>query len=563
MARDAFGRGKDSARREELERQAQEEVERLTRRSSTPGGMGPMPGPGGGGGQMGVGPPSALEMMAQQMRQRRKPRESGRGDGGFTNTPTGPRQVMAAGLISGSVGSGFGPAGLNPGPAFARSMNPQPPPTAFAEPEFDMGRGGYEAPPMPSFDPDMMEEEEMNLTEMAIRDQAARSGTRPEDLVVNYDPESAEEARDRAMRQFHERQQQRGRSSLPLTASMARDPFAPAAMRNQAASAIADARASGPPPTPTVGGALGRLAAQRRSTGPDSGPTRRPALGRGSAPARGRQAPPATPHEAPPPGSSPDAASPTTAPPAPPSPMPLASPSSSPASTQPTSASADPARSGVSAEGQGSPVADRPAAEAGGALARLIARRRSAQFPSEAPTAPEPAVPEAPGGIGSLHSRARAESRSVVPDVAPAPAASRPARARAVPQPPAAEAAPARPAPRAAATKAPRAKATSAKPAPVAAKPAPSAAATAATKAPRAKAPSAKPALAATKPAPRADATKAPRAKAPATGPVPASEADPAATRSARARPAATRTGAATPAAPAAPGRKPRPRPTI
>ncbi len=283
--KDPFGRGRDAARREELERQAQEEVERLTRRP--PGGGGGMGGGGmgggmGGGGGMrgggaGIGPPSPLEMMAQQMRERRtsRRRDETRGDG-FTDSAGTRGRAIPAGLISGSVGSGFGPAGLNPGPAFARAMNPQPPPSAFEEPAFEgaMGRSQQYQPPIPRGDEEEIEEEAMSVTEIALMDHAARSGSKPEDLVVQYDPVSAEDARDKAMAKFRDRQK-RQLPSRPITAGMAKDPFMPAAMRNQASAAIAQARASGPPPTPTVGGALGRLAAQRRQESKSAAPVRR------------------------------------------------------------------------------------------------------------------------------------------------------------------------------------------------------------------------------------------------------------------------------------------------
>jgi len=391
---------KDAARRAEFERQAKEEVERLTRRPPGGGagggmggaGMGPaMGGMGGmGGGGRAAGPPSPLEMMAQQMRERRKPREAGpTRKGGFRDSGAGAGRVVPAGLISGSVGSGLGPAGLNPGPAFARGMNPTPPPAAFSEPEFETMGGSY-APSMPTYDPDVLEDEEMSITEMALMDQASHSGMRPEDLVVQYDAQSAEEARDRAMRAFHERQQGRV-ASRPVTASMANDPFVPAAMRNQAAAAIARAKTSGPPPTPTIGGALGRIAAERRQQAA-SKPAPKPAASTAAAPKPAAST----------------AAAPKPAAPKAEAPKPAASTAEAPKAAAPK-AEAPKAAAAPRPAPEPEPVvtsAPEPAA-GGGALARLLARRREAQ-------AYEEAAPPAP--TGGLHARQRAESRALAPD---------------------------------------------------------------------------------------------------------------------------------------------------
>ncbi|MDQ3897379.1 MAG: hypothetical protein M3326_09100, partial [Actinomycetota bacterium] len=61
-----FGRDKDQARKEELDRQAAEEVERLTRRGGPPGMGGGMPGMGGPGGPP-IGIPSPLERIAAEV----------------------------------------------------------------------------------------------------------------------------------------------------------------------------------------------------------------------------------------------------------------------------------------------------------------------------------------------------------------------------------------------------------------------------------------------------------------------------------------------------------------
>jgi len=241
-----FGKDKD-ARKEELDRQAAEEVERLTRRGGPPGmaGGGGMPGMGGMGGSP-IGPPSPLERMAAELADGARPvqrRQQAR------KAAPKPQQASTP-MPSGEVGSSFGPGGLNPGP---RAGGGAPPPPAFGD-GGGYGDGGHvTGPPVYNAgEPD--EEEEMSITELALMDHAAHTGHRPEDLVMQYDAGSAEEMRDAAMRQFYERQQAR----RPGAAT--NSPFAPAGMR----------RSSGPAPLRSnddpaaAGGALAQRLANRR-----------------------------------------------------------------------------------------------------------------------------------------------------------------------------------------------------------------------------------------------------------------------------------------------------------
>jgi len=242
-----FGKDKDN-RREELDRQAAEEVERLTRRSAPPSG------PGGGGGMAGMGGPphvpSPLEMMAERVRD--KPRPSQRATSAAPRRPAPTAQAFTP-LPTGGVGSSFGPAGLSPGPRTGASA---PPPSAFGGGGYDEDFGGaVDGPPVYyAGEPD--EEEEMSITEMALMDHAAATGHNPEDLVMQYDASSAEEMRDSAMRAFYERQQSR------RPAPAGNNPFAPVGMRAGPPGAT---RVKPPEDPAAAGGALAqRLAARRR-----------------------------------------------------------------------------------------------------------------------------------------------------------------------------------------------------------------------------------------------------------------------------------------------------------
>lgn len=245
-----FGKDKDSARKEELDRQAAEEVERLTRRGGPPAGMG---GRGGGmGGMPGMGPvgiPSPLERIAEELRD--APRPSMRRQAPPRKAAPKAQQAFTP-MPSGSVGSSFGPGGLNPGPRMGGSA---PPPPAFGGGAYDDDQGGLvTGPPVYNAgEPD--ENEEMSITELALMDHAAHTGHSPEDLVIRYDASSAEEMRDRAMRTFYERQQSR------RPGTQTNNPFAPAGMRGGPAGSAPMARNDDPA---AVGGALAQRVANRR-----------------------------------------------------------------------------------------------------------------------------------------------------------------------------------------------------------------------------------------------------------------------------------------------------------
>jgi hypothetical protein len=249
----ARNKDRDAARREELERQAAEEVARLTRQGGPPGGPAGM----GAGGHF--QPPSPLEMMAEQVAGRSRPTARR-----TQAARPAPSQAFTP-LPTGAVGSSFGPGGLNPGPR-GMGMSPPPPPAfgggAVDEDYYDDDGGGggrgYGGPAPYDAEPD--EDEEMSVTEMALMDHAARTGHSPEDLMMRHDAASAEEMREQAMRAFYERMQSRG-SSGPTTD----DPFAPAGRRGPRAGgggAAVRRRAQDPA---AAGGALAqRLAARRR-----------------------------------------------------------------------------------------------------------------------------------------------------------------------------------------------------------------------------------------------------------------------------------------------------------
>jgi len=240
-----FGKDKN-ARNEELDRQAAEEVERLTRRGMGGGAPGM---PGMGGGPPRLGPPSPLEMMAAEVADRPSP---GRRRAEPARRPAARPQQAFTPMPSGQVGSSFGPGGLNPGPRGGVSA---PPPPAFGGGAYDEDYGGHvTGPPVYNAEPD--EDEEMSITEMALMDHAARTGHNPEDLVMMYDAGTAEEMRDQAMRRFYERQAGRG------PAGGSNDPFAPAGKRRGPAGPASAPRREDPA---AAGGALAqRLAARRR-----------------------------------------------------------------------------------------------------------------------------------------------------------------------------------------------------------------------------------------------------------------------------------------------------------
>ncbi len=220
---------------------AAEEVERLTRRGGPPG-------MGGGGSGAPEFMSSPLDMIAAEMAE--KPRPSQRRQAAPRKVASKPQQAFTP-MPSGSVGSSFGPGGLNPGP---RGMAPAAPPPAFGGGAYDDDYGGaVTGPPVYNAEPD--EDEEMTITELALMDQAAHTGHRPEDLVMQYDAGTAEEMRDQAMRQFYERQQ--SRRPGPSTNS----PFAPAGMRRGSSGGGGGGRSDDPA---VAGGALAQRLANRR-----------------------------------------------------------------------------------------------------------------------------------------------------------------------------------------------------------------------------------------------------------------------------------------------------------
>ena len=239
-----FGRDRDSARKEELDRQAAEEVERLTRRGGPPGAM-PNTGQ--------VGMMSPLERIAAEAREApppsQRPRQAPR-----RPVPAQPQAFTP--LPSGSVGSSFGPGGLNPGPRMAGAA---PPPPAFGGGAYDEDYGGHVVGPPVYNAGEYDEEEEMSITEMALMDHAARTGHNPEDLVMHYDASSAEEMRDAAMRQFYARQAARQPTGIQTN-----NPFAPAGMRRGPAGPAGGVGRRNDDPAAAGGALAQRLANKRR-----------------------------------------------------------------------------------------------------------------------------------------------------------------------------------------------------------------------------------------------------------------------------------------------------------
>lgn len=183
--KERFGRPKGPSR-EDIEREAEKELARLTRNAPSPSMGGGLSGGGVSGGTFG-GPAgemaTPLDEIASSVR-------SGR--------PSAPNLGVLDTI-------GGGPGGYKSGAG-----------------EFDRGLGGYGGPsarrggatgegPAPGLPADFEdpEEERATITELALRDLAARDGTDPEDLVIHQDPGMAEAMRDEAMRRFFDRQQTR------------------------------------------------------------------------------------------------------------------------------------------------------------------------------------------------------------------------------------------------------------------------------------------------------------------------------------------------------------------
>ena len=175
--KERFGRPKGPSK-EDIEREAERELARLTRNAPGPSTGGGLGGPDGG-----MGTP--LDEIASSVRRGR---------------PSAPEPNLG---VLGSIGGG--PGGHKSGAG-----------------EFDRGLGGYGGPsarrgggaaegPAPGLPADFEdpEEERATITELALRDLAARDGTSPDDLVIRQDPGMAEAMRDEAMRRFFDRQQTR------------------------------------------------------------------------------------------------------------------------------------------------------------------------------------------------------------------------------------------------------------------------------------------------------------------------------------------------------------------
>ncbi|MGI8806700.1 MAG: zinc ribbon domain-containing protein [Acidimicrobiales bacterium] len=323
-----FGKDK-SGRNEELDRQAAEEVERLTRRGGPPG-------MGGGGGMGGMGGPpqimsSPLDMIAAEMAE--KPRPSQRRQQAPRKVAAKPQQAFTP-MPSGEVGSSFGPGGLNPGP---RGMGgAAAPPPSFGGGAHGEDYGGHvTGPPVYSAEPD--EDEEISITELALMDHAAHTGHRPEDLVMQYDAGTAEEMRDAAMRAFYERQQAR------RPGATTNSPFAPAGMRGDPSGG--GGRVANQDPA-AAGGALAQRLANRRRREDEEARRAQPEAEPAAAPARARHDP-----------------------------------------TAPRAAAA--ASSAAKASAGKAVAAKAEAAVDEGALARVLARRRAA-LGVDAPAEPEP-----------------------------------------------------------------------------------------------------------------------------------------------------------------------------
>lgn len=199
VPRDFFGKGKGpSPANEELEKEAAREIERLTGGGPRPAAFGPGMGAG-----MGPGGPSfggsPLEQIAAQMAQRKSPGRRRRGQ-----PPTEDRAgfkgggFLGAAAMTGSVGSALGYGG-----GVAPGGRPKPPPADALplghRPPEEYGRG-------PGVAEDDDSDDDIGVTEMALRDHAERFGRGMEDTMIRSDPAAAETMREQALRQFMDRQ---------------------------------------------------------------------------------------------------------------------------------------------------------------------------------------------------------------------------------------------------------------------------------------------------------------------------------------------------------------------
>ncbi|MDQ4133727.1 MAG: hypothetical protein M3179_11105 [Actinomycetota bacterium] len=184
--------------KEEIEREAQREVERLTRRATA--GRSANPYGGGGFGAGGFGGPTPFESVADTMQGsslRDRPRAPGRSGSGAASRGAPPPTLGA-------------PSRGAPAPTLGG-----PPPGVPSPFDDDSDDDEYEDDE--EYDED--DDESISVTEIALRDWSASAGGRPEDhIVMPVDPGSAEMMRDQAMRAFMERQaaRQQGRG-LPET----------------------------------------------------------------------------------------------------------------------------------------------------------------------------------------------------------------------------------------------------------------------------------------------------------------------------------------------------------
>jgi len=183
VKKDRFGKSKGPLSKAEIEREAQRELERLSRGAGARSASFTPP----------SGPPTALDDVADSVRGRSAP----------------PPRVMGSPVPD-----------LGPGPGAS---------------QFGGVPGGRGAPPpnlgpnAPFYDDDEeAADEAANVTEIALRDHAARFGSNPEDLVIRQDPFAAEMMRDQAMRQFLDQQQaqqerpRRGPAGDPVTSVLNR-----------------------------------------------------------------------------------------------------------------------------------------------------------------------------------------------------------------------------------------------------------------------------------------------------------------------------------------------------
>lgn len=190
MPRDIFGGWGKAPSNDDIEREAQKELDRLTRAPGPggPGGVGGM----GGAGPPSFGPKSPLEAMAEGLAQRKKKRR--KGVQASEDRSEWKQGFAGPAAISGAVGSslGFG-GGVAPG-----TMRMAPPPDAKPLHRQDREQGVDED------DPD----DDLWVSEVALRDNAERTGKSLEDMVIRADPNEAEAMRAAAMQRFMQRQPQ-------------------------------------------------------------------------------------------------------------------------------------------------------------------------------------------------------------------------------------------------------------------------------------------------------------------------------------------------------------------